>query len=221
MISIVMPYYMRQAQLDRSLEAYRRIYRDIEIVICDDGSPEPVVADGCTVISLPVKDYALNPCVPINRAVEAAASDVIVLTCPEIVHKDDVFTSMRESLTDDAYVIASCLDETGVWLARPGVVNGIMPIPDGAALNFCVMFKRELWKRAGGFDEQYRQGQGMEDTDWLWRLHRIGAHFILRPDLVVYHYRSGTCWPAGGLERNRELFWRKWPEHRHCVVGVG
>jgi glycosyltransferase involved in cell wall biosynthesis len=217
MISICMPYYSRQEALDRSLASLRKHYAEdeLEIVICDDGSPVPVVAPGCVVVSLPVKDHALNPCVPINRAVAHAAGDVIVLTNPEIAHRSPVLIAMADGLGPHDYVLAACRDTSGPWLCashvRPGE-NGRGPMPPGSGFHFCAMLRRSLFDRAGGFDEDYREGQAFDDNDWLFRLQRAGARFRMRDDLVVWHHRVPGVWPAGGYERNRRLFEAKW-EH--------
>jgi glycosyltransferase involved in cell wall biosynthesis len=215
MISIVMPYYMRQEALDRSLDSIRRNYpgNDFEIVICDDGSPIPVRAEGCKVVSLPMKGHALNPCVPINRAVAASSGDVIVLTNPEVEHRSPILQAMAEGLGEDDYVMAACRDESGVWLCSSHVLpggNGRGPMPPGSGFHFCAMLHRSLFDRAGGFDEDYRGGQAFDDNDWLFRLQRAGARFRMRDDLVVWHHRVPCAWPEGGHERNRRLFEVKW-----------
>lgn len=216
MISLCMPYYMRQDALDRSLTSLRKHYEDgqYEIVICDDGSPIPVRAPACVVTSLPIKDHALNPCVPMNRAVARSSGDVIVLTSPEIEHPTPVLDAMARDLGPLDYVIAACLDASGAWLCAShvrGGVNGRGSMPPGAGFHFCAMLRRWLFDLAGGFDEDYRQGQAFDDNDWLFRLQRAGARFRMRDDLVVTHHSTTRpAWPAGGWERNRRLFELKW-----------
>ena len=90
MISVCMPYWERPAELERSLVAYKKVYgetMDLEFSICDDGSThKPVVPrhdKRFIVTTLPRKLRAMNPCVPINRAVRASTGDVIVLTNPK------------------------------------------------------------------------------------------------------------------------------------------
>ncbi len=215
MISICMPYYNRQAYLDRALAAYREHYGEIEINICDDGSDPPVLAPGCRVIHLPGKKEALNPCVPINRAVSIALQDVIVLTNPEMVHTFPILDEMRRTLDDlgeRAYVTASC-KQGETWLAHSSIGGGESgrgPMPEGGQFHFCAMFHRSLWDKAGGFDEDYREGQAFDDNDWLWRLEDAGAIFAHRDDLIVQHFHTGTKWPAGGWHRNRDLLVAKW-----------
>ena len=219
LISVCMPYFNRQAMLDRSLEAYRRLYDDLEICVCDDGSDEPVSAPGCKVVTLPHKDHALNPCVPINRAIGLATRDVIVLTNPEILHTFPIFDEMAESLRELGplgYVTAACQAENNQWLAHSSCAEGDAgrgPMPTGGQFHFCAMFTRELWEKTGGFDEDYRDGHCFDDNDWLWRLHKAGAKFLSRDDLVVQHYHTGCKWPAGGWQRNAHLLTVKWANY--------
>lgn len=211
-ISVAMPYWSRQAELDRSLAAYRRLYADLEISICDDGSPEPVRAPDCIVTTLPAKQIGLNPCVPLNAAVRASTRDVVVLTNPEIEHREDVLTGMLALLQHpDDYVTVSCRDVGGLWLAGPEVdysTHGRLPVPPGAHFHFCAMLTRELFERVGGFDEDYRHGRACDDNDWLWSLEDAGARFHLAPG-VVWHYRTPHTY-EGTHASNKGRLLAKW-----------
>jgi len=214
-ISICMPYWQRQSELDRSLAAYRRLYGhlDIEISICDDGTPVPVRAPGCVVTRLKSKRIGLNPCVPINAAVRASSGDVIVLTNPEVEHREDVLTGMLAMLEHpDDYVTVACQDVSGMWIAGPMVnylyENGRMPVPPNAHFHFCAMFHRELFDRAGGFDEEYRFGRSLDDNDWLWSVAEAGARFKVAPG-QVWHYKTPHSY-AGSHLSNLERLKAKW-----------
>lgn len=213
-VSVCMPYWCRQRELDRSLAAYKRLYGglDLEIVVCDDGSPEPVRAPGCTVVRLPAKTIGLNPCVPINAAVRASSGEVVVLTNPEIEHRADVLGGMLALLEEPAdYVTVACRDVGGLWLAGPQVDysrNGRLPVPAGAHFHFCAALRRELFDRVGGFDEAYRHGRSCEDNDWLWSLEAAGARFRLAPG-TVWHYATPHRF-EGTHESNRDRLVAKW-----------
>jgi hypothetical protein len=209
-----MPYWVRQQALDRSLAAYRRIYGhlDLEFSICDDGSPDPVRAPGCNVVSLPRKTVGLNPCIPINVAVRSSTSEVVVLTNPEIEHREDVLTGMLALLEQPLdYVTVSCRDVNGMWLAGPEVdysKNGRLPVPRGSHFHFCAAFRRELFDLVGGFDEGYRHGRACEDNDWLWSLDAAGARFRLAPGTVWHHQ---TPHPFSGTHAtNKDRLIAKW-----------
>lgn len=215
-----MPYWNRQAELDRALTAYDHLYPhlNLEFSICDDGSTPPVYAPGARVTTLPKKDYALNPCVPINTAIRASTGDVIVLTNPEIEHREPVLDDMLAALQDENdYVMTGCRDtNTERWLAGPETKygrEGREPSPPGGHFHFCTMFHRSLFDRLGGFDEQYRTGQGCDDNDWLWMLYAAGANFKY-VDGVVWHYRTPHKW-TGTTAKNAAILRAKW-RHLQC-----
>lgn len=214
LISVCMPYWQRQRELDRTLASYRRLYRhlDLQVSICDDGSPNPVQAPGCRVTRLPGKEIGLNPCVPINRAVQASSGDVVVLTNPEVEHTEDVLSGMLSMLEHvDDYVTVACRDYRGLWLAGPQVdyeKHGRLPVPKGAHFHFCAMLSRKLWDRVGGFDEAYRHGRSCEDNDWLWSLAAAGARFKLAAGMVVHHATPHAY--QGVHATNRERLFAKW-----------
>lgn len=215
MISVAMPYWNRPKELARSMLAYEKLYPDLELEfsICDDGSFQPLQSHGkpWKITRLPFHAQAMNPCVPINAAIRAATHDVIVLTNPEVEHYVPVLHQMLSALQEpDDYVMAACHDpELGVVAGEgtPYGAGGRGPIPKGADLHFCTMFYRNLWEKAGGFDEEYRNGTAWDDNDWLWRLHVAGANFK-RISGVVRHYRTPHRWTQ--RVNNQALFMKKW-----------
>lgn len=224
-----MPYWNRPRELTRSMEAYSKQYPDLqmEFSICDDGSIHEltdVPAERVKITRLPQHLNALNPCVPINVAIRQASNDVIVLTNPEVEHREGVLWSMLQKLQGpNDYVMAGCIEATtGARIAGEGTplapAGGRLPIPPGSDLHFCVMFHRELFERVGGFDESYRTGLGCDDNDFVWSLHAAGANFIRVPH-DVYHYRTPHRW-TGTLEKNAAILNKKWghlPEFKTCA----
>lgn len=187
---------------------------DLEFSICDDGSFLPVEGEDPrqTITKLPLKCEPKNPCVPINIAVRQASSEIIVLTNPEIEHRDPVLYDMLAALEGpDDYVMTGCRDTRGgEWFAGPE--REMENVPRGTYFHFCVMFHRALFERAGGFDEAYREGHGYDDNDWLWRLQNVGARFKYVPG-VTWHCkdpRVSSFWKGPLLARNRALLEQKW-----------
>lgn len=205
-ISVAMAYFNRPDELAKSIEMYARVYPDldIEFSVCDDGSLMPLKLPAPhRVVTLPQKGYALNPCVPINHAVRNATRDVIVLTNPEVEHRDKVLYRMMKALTGpNDYVMTGCRDtRRGDWYAGPEAptapIGGRQPVPRGTYLHFCVMFHRSLFERAGGFDPEYRNVPGCDDNDWLWRLWALGdVNFKYVPGVVWHNYGPRRRWPG-------------------------
>ena len=214
-----MAYFNRPEELKRSIEMYSRVYPDldIEFSVCDDGSLiAPVLPEGSRLVRLPMKGHALNPCVPINHAVRNATRDVIVLTNPEVDHRQPVLHDMLAALTGpNDYVMTGCRDtRAGDWYAGPlapvAPVGGRQPKPPGTHLHFCVMFHKALFERAGGFDEEYRNVPGCDDNDWLWRLWALkDVNFKYVPGVVWHCHGPRRRWP-GTPEQAEIMLRRKW-----------
>lgn len=214
MISVCMPHWNAIVKLYETVESLRKEV-DVEIIVADDGSALAPTISGVRVIRLPRKDHALNPCVPINRAVGAARGPLVALTNPGTRFSYGMLDSLADSvITPLHYVTAACRDPaTGRWLAHSSVTGGEygrLPMPPGSSFHFLAVFHLDLWAKTGGFCCEYRDGQACEDNDWLWRLDAAGATFVQRDDVVVENERSTTTWPAGGLERNRAILERRW-----------
>jgi hypothetical protein len=173
------------------------------------------------VVRLRRKSRPLNPCVPINAGVREARGDVIALSGPDMMHaRGPILAQMRDELADGPlkYVMAAAWHAAGRrWHCHStnrrsdsGDVGSILP--PGFDYHFMSMMHRSLWDACGGFDEDYRDGCGYDDPDFVMRLHRAGAMPVFRDDLVVEHVRDGAraAWPAQGYTRNRELFFSKW-----------
>lgn len=225
MISICMAHYNRPNELDEGVYSIFKTYPqlDFEISICDDRSRGPLSLDRfpsgqrahIRLSWLMGTPEPRNPCAPLNLAVNRSKGDVIVLTNPEIIHTKPVLTEMLEVLEAAgpmAYVTARCEDERGVIAGREVDYSkdGRLPVPKRAHFHFCAMLHRSLWEKAGGFDEDYRNGQACEDNDWLWRLHNAGAEFF-HVDTPVWHIQTKLKW---NLPHNKDLFYKKWPELR-------
>lgn len=226
MISVVLPYWNRLAATKDALAAMAALYADmdLEIIVVDDGSAETFSLTGSypwpvRVIRLPAKDVAKNPCVPINAGVRHARGDVLVISNPEILHTRPVFPEMLcelERLGERGYVLAAAwCDDEEKWHCHSSI-SGIKHFgvqhPKGSGLHFCAMLHRAHFERVGGFDEDYRNGAGFDDNDFVMRLGKAGTKFLIRDDLVVKHPKAGarTKWTDGAFERNAALFCRKW-----------
>ncbi len=167
-----------------------------------------------------MKEQALNPCVPINRAVEASNGYITVLTNPEIYHPTAILGDMLDELVKigpKGYVLASTWSiEHKRWYCHSTITSkvnatlGRLPLPKGSGLHFCSMMYRKFYDEIGGFDEDYRDGQGVEDNYFALKLHEAGATFRMMDNLMVEHTSTPTIWPPGGITRNSEIYRKKW-----------
>lgn len=220
MISLILPYWDRQAAADKALRMLDIQYRDIglEVVVVDDGGPQPFRAPklgvDIQVVRMPPKDSPGAISAAINAGFEAATWDYICISAIEVLHTKPVLGSMAaelERIGPYGYVLAAAYcPEQKRWHCHSSVE--VPFCPPGTGMAFCGMLRSDLYAMAEGFDEEYCEGAGWEDKDFIWRLTQVGARFSIRDDLVVIHPKAGAKikWHPSALERNRRLFEQKW-----------
>lgn len=218
MISIVMAYYNRQAQLGYTLKTINRSsYKDVEIVIVDDFSandeqPEPICEQypdlNYNIIHMRdvvEKKYYCNPCIPYNTGFKAAKGDKIIIQNPECCHMGDVLAYTAEHLTDDVYLTFHAYGCTKQDLT---FLHADEPVPmfshkkarwynhgteRPVAFHFCNAITRKNLSMINGFDESYARGHNYDDTELLQRIKNSGLEikFVEDPWVIhQYHYKS-------------------------------
>ena len=82
MISLILPYWKRQAAADKALAMLDAIYfgRDVEVIVVDDGDPDPFIEPRTSldlkVLRLPRKDAPKSPVTCWNEGVKVARRTV-------------------------------------------------------------------------------------------------------------------------------------------------
>ena len=221
MISVILPYWDRQGAAEEALRSMAKAYPDleIEVVVVDDGNPVPfVVPDlplAIRVVRRPLKHEQRSCIAAWNEGVRQARGDIICLSCAEVVHQRPVLAQMAAELENQGpmgYVLAAAwCPDFRQWHCHSSVP--VPTCPPGTGLSFCSMLRRSLYDLVGGFDEAYMAGVGYEDRDFIQRMHRAGARFLIRDDLVVIHPKTGAtiAWPSEWFETNRILYESRWP----------
>lgn len=220
MISLILPYWDRQEAADKALRLLAETYRwlDIEVVVVDDGSGfvTPLVDLNLKVIRLPEKSIPMCPTTAWNAGVRAATGDMVVLSCVEVLHDKPIIhalVSEAQKLGPKGYALAAAwCPETNSWHCHSTVT--VPGLPQGVGIGFCGAMSKWLYLDSGGFDEDYREGAGYEDRDFIQRLLKVGAKFKVCDDLTVIHPKTGATiqWGDAKFERNLHLYASKWPE---------
>lgn len=219
-ISLILPYWKRQAAADAALARLAAFYPylDLEVIVVDDGDPEPfevpLLDMNLVCMRLPKKNRPLSPVTAWNRGVEIATGEVIALSCIEVLHERPILAEMLEELAERgpmAYVLAAAwCPEQKQWHCHSTV--HFPECPKGTGSSFCALMHRSLYQLVGGFDEVYREGAGYEDRDFIHRMHRAGAEFVIRDDLVVTHPKTGATirWAGEQFARNEAIYRTRW-----------
>lgn len=228
--SIIMPYYERAEQLQKTLESFTELYGrryDFEIVIVRDSKMNPKqtrelidIADQfkflITIISDGLKKPCFNPSTAFNRGAEAACGEYVVLTSPECLHENDILGGLDEEfeVRPFSYVVCACKaaprakkdqKKEFVWYQH-GTHNN-------KQYHFCSCLHRDLYQEVGGFDERFTDGYGYDDDAFRDRVRMKGVFFKNRDDLIAFHQEHAKTKPPGWkklLQRNRDLYEREY-----------
>ena len=214
MLSLILPYWDRQEAADKAfktLEKYNHL--DMEVIVVDDGNKVPYKTPETSlnvrVVRFPEKDKPTPQSKAWNAGVDAARGEIIILSCIEVLHKSPVIEQMLDRLkNENDYVLASTycpdLDE---WQVRSDAEPEFCP--KGTSPAFLGMMRKQFYPR---FDEDYHDGAGYEDKDFIRRMVDRRANFIICDDLSVIHPKDEATisWPVEGFIRNRALFISKW-----------
>lgn len=203
MISIVMAYHNRLAQLIKTLQSIAAQYpvRDkVEVIIFDENSvskQSPTNHVNTTKYPFDIrlinsKRLAENPCVAYNKAFTFARGEKIIIQNPECVHVGKIIDCVSDKLTDTNYLSFStfALDQanTNSFVAQPGFslseLSQLYKNTSGSWYNhptfcpvnyhFCTAITAANLKSLGGFDERYKDGKCFDDNEFVVRVKRKG-----------------------------------------------
>jgi cysteinyl-tRNA synthetase len=137
-----------------------------------------------------------------NRALEAAAGEVVVLFDPGVELTGDVVGPLLGALADPGVSVAGAFGVRAV--GRIGHFHED-PGPEVDALEGYVMaFRRQDALEAGGFDRKFRFYR-LADFDLCYRLRdRRGGRALVLPDLPVAKHEH-RLWEALGEEERERL----------------
>jgi glycosyltransferase involved in cell wall biosynthesis len=214
-IIVVMPYYDRQWQLDRTLETMALSkYDNFGVVIVDDCSPQPIAFRQYIIPHTIVRlnnPISTNAAPIINTGILKALElnpDIIVIQSPECYHVGDVI-SHASTVTDKDYIAFGCfrLDMSTTFqnhsikqlIERP--FRGLTEDPGIEGINmwynhpkwqpngfhWCVAITTENLIKLNGFDESFSFGYGREDGYFITQVKNLGLNVTITERPFVVH----------------------------------
>lgn len=207
--SIILPYFDRLAQLERTLISFGHHYHsrsDYEIIVVEDKKN----VDGLNELLARFTHLRLRwfrmetgennymPCKQYNNGAQIARGQYLILTNPECLHLTNILSGCDEILataTDHIYIICACrhitqciMDPTGFgsltyqakeWYQHSRKHNKL--------LNFCSIIPAALYHEISGFDEAFDSGYAYADDDFRERIVAVAQDVIVSDQLMVLH----------------------------------
>lgn len=235
-ISIIIPARNAQATLKKCVDSILNLnYSNYEIIIINDGSTDET---GKILLGYPgikiVTTGGIGASRARNMAVEFAKGEYIAFTDADCIVREDWLERLIEGF-DYAPEAVSCggrqelpADASGfqkkifLLMKKIGFVtdyirkgkNKIAEVSHNASC--CVMYKKDIFLKAGGFLNDFWPG---EDVEFDYKLKNSGYKLVFNPKAIVFHYRvdnivdflkmmSRYGWSQGVLVRRHKKIFR-------------
>jgi glycosyltransferase involved in cell wall biosynthesis len=203
-VSVIIPTFARQlAAMRAARSAVRQRGVRAEIIIVDDGSPEPIQLSSDLQshgVRLIRRNQNRGPAAARNQGVAASTAEHIAF-----LDSDDFL--LPHTLLDRLHAYMKVAPGGAVVLAagvvrwRPGVraaeyipaeADGLRLLASGCWYfpGSTALFSRELWEKVGPLDATLRR---LEDLDWGIRLARAGGRVSILPRPVAVVQYSGSA----------------------------
>ena len=223
-VSVIIPCFNQGKFLDEAVASVRsQTYKDIEIVIVNDGSDDDITADICNSFRGPdIKVLHTE-----NQGLAAARNNGIKQAEGIYILPLDADDRIGSSYVDEAVAVLDSRPDIGIVYSRAnlfGAVETEWPLPEYSLdemlknnIIFCsALYRRSDWELAGGYDPGMIYG--WEDYDfWLSliergrRVHQLPAtHFYYRVDPASM-VRSKERW------QKIEMFKRIYQRHSSFI----
>jgi GT2 family glycosyltransferase len=235
-VSVLIPLFNRLELTRACLESLERTVRRVryEVILVDDGStdgtrdflrtlPAPRYR---VVLNEQPRGYAFNN----NAAARLARADTLCLLNNDTVLLPGWLEPMLRLLRRVPYAgcvgnvqrepISGLIDHIGVTFNAEGI-----PIHAGkddatpptepfsrwpAVTAACCVVRQTVFRRVGGFDEQFRNG--FEDVDFCLRAAEMGYGHYVANRSIIYHYVSSSPGRHRFEEENLRIYRQRWAD---------
>lgn len=200
-VSLVIPVYNHAEFVEAAIDsALAQTYPNLEVIVVDDASPDPRVAEilqrlnGHPRLKILQNETNLGISRTQNRALQASSGDIIgFLDCDDLLEPDAVACSLRYWSDETIYSHSSRInvDDEGNELARISFEH--LPRRDYFEENLAAMYathfkmiRRDAFAKVGLFDPRFDAAQ---DYDILMRVafHYPSSAFEYVPHFVYRH----------------------------------
>jgi GT2 family glycosyltransferase len=206
-VSVIIPTYGRSESLRHTLAALaKQDMRGFEVVVVDDGSPEPVsedVAPTTDVFELRIiRQQNAGPAAARNLGAREARGEILAFTDDDCLPRPDWLSTLTREILSHPEALVGSLTFNGLpdnnWSATSQLIIDLVydhfnRDPENAYFlaSNNLACRRELFLSLGGFDTSFPRA-GAEDRDFCdrWRMTKHPIRLIREP--LVEHRHAQT-----------------------------
>jgi len=204
MISIVMTYFNRQFQLNKTLESFLQYDpKEFNVIIVDDGSDEKIILPrlpfDVKILRITNKSWTQGDPAWNTGFYYALQSDpdIIIIQNAECYHLGNIL-NMAKQVKDDLYLTFGCYSQ-GKDEEPGSVINNKCADFDGEsawynhpiyrpkAYHFCSAITAKNIIKINGFDERFSFGAGFDDDYFLHQVRSLGLKIGITDNPIVIH----------------------------------
>ena len=215
MIAIVMTYFNRQKQLERTLESFRQYDPDsFRVVIVDDGSDEEIKLPELGFEVVILKTYRKtwmqgDPAWNIGLYYALLKEpEIVIIQNAECYHVGDILSYARR-VNNKTYISFGCYSQSkdGSDIFNKGASFGgesawyNHPVYRTVGYHFCTAITSDNLKRINGFDERFSFGAGYDDDYLLHQIKSLGLNIEITSEPYVVHQ-----WHESNKTYNNDLY---------------
>lgn len=228
MTGVVMTFFNRQEQLDKTLESFKKYDPgDFFVVIVDDCSAQEIILSELPfeviLWKMTNKTWVMGDTAWNTGLIIALAKnpDIIIIQNAECYHLGDILGYAKTHITETNYIAFGCYSQAKG--EEPGsVINSKGATVDGesawynhpeyrpVAYHFCSAMTATNMKKLNGFDERLCMGVGFDDDYLLHQIRCLGLQIkITTEPFVIHQWHEHTHYPGDEGQlffKNQALF---------------
>lgn len=203
-VSIIIPCYNQAEYLKEAIDSAKAQTIPCEIIVVDDGSTD-------NSLEVAISNTPSMIIQKTNGGVASARNAGIKEAKGEYILTLDA----DDKITPD--FVEKCLeannDIVGTWQQEFGASDRIWEFRDkpihneflkNNQINCCSLFKKEIWEKIGGYDENMPH-QGYEDWDFWLRATKAGYKVTVIPEILFFYRKHGDSMITNTVKHHNEL----------------